>query len=49
MRVFIFTFCYRKVTIKNKNENFINSIFFEIVNVLDIDEIRNDFDLKRLV
>ena len=47
MKVFIFTFRCRRATIKNKNGDFISLIFFEIVNALNIDEIRNDFNLKR--
>ena len=49
MRIFVFAFYYRKATIKNKNEDFINSIPLEIVNAFNIDEIRDNFDLKRFV
>ena len=49
MKIFIFAFRYRKATIKNKSESFISSTFFEIVNALNIDEVRNDFDLKRFI
>ena len=47
--ILIFAFRYRKITIDDKNEGFINSISSEIVNALNIDEIRDNFDLKRFI
>ena len=49
MKTFIFAFYYYKTTIEDKDEGFINLIFFEIVNAFDINEIRDDFNLKRLI
>ena len=49
MRVFIFTFHYRKTMIENKDESFINLISFEIVDALNIDKTYNDFDLKKFI
>ena len=51
MRVLILipAFRYRKITIENKDEDFINLTFFEIVNIFNIDEIRDDFDLRRFM
>ena len=46
---FNFAFRYYKAIIKNKNESFINSISFEIVNIFNIDKICDDFDLKRFM
>ena len=49
MKVLIFAFRYRRATIENKSEGFINSISFKIVNALNIDKTRDNSDLKRLI
>ena len=49
MRVFVFTFHYHKAMIENKDEDFINLIFFKIVDALNIDKARDDFDLRRFI
>ena len=47
MKILISAFRYRKIMIENKDEGFINSTSFEIVDALDINKIRNDFNLKK--
>ena len=47
--ILIFAFRYRRAMIENKNGGFINSISSKIVNVFNIDETRDDFDLRKLV
>ena len=47
MRAFVFKFRYRNATIKNKDEDFINSISFKIVDAFNIDKTRDNSDLKK--
>ena len=49
MKALIFAFRYYKIMIENKGEDFINSIFFEIINAFNINKTRDDFNLKKFI